>query len=270
MEEMIKDSKPLVSVIIAVHNGAPFIDDCLTAISNQTYNNLEIIICDDASIDNSIAILEKWRSLDTRIVLLHNENNMFAGATRNKCFKAAKGKYLCLQDIDDVSHIDRVEKLVKVLETEDVDFVSSAMECFETSHEEITSIMRQKKQYPTKRDFLWGISFNHPATMLSSKCVMAVHGYRISKETKRCEDYDLFMRLYQEGYKGKNISEPLYYYRYDKKTIKRGATLDSMLGEYKVRKLNYSKFNFAFPIRIFFSLKPFVSFIVSKIRAIGM
>lgn len=270
MEVMIKDIKPLVSVIIAVYNGEQFIDDCLSSISNQTYDNIEIIICDDASTDNSIAILEKWRSIDPRVVLLHNEKNMFAGATRNKCFKAAKGKYLCLQDIDDVSHIDRVEKMVRVLETEDVDFVSSPMECFENTFTLASSIMVQKNEYPTKKSFLWGISFNHPSTMFSARCIMAVNGYRISKETKRCEDYDLFMRLYQAGFKGKNISEPLYYYRYDKKTIKRGATFDSILGEYKVRKLNFYKFNFAIPVRILFVIKPFVSFIVSNIKAIKL
>lgn len=265
---MTKD--PLVSVIIAVYNGAPYIDDCLTSIVGQTYKNLEIIICNDASTDNSGDLLEKWKDIDNRIIVIHNTENMYAGTSRNRCFKMAKGKYFCLQDIDDVSHIDRVEKLVSVMENEDVDFVSSPMECFENSYTSVSSVMVQRKEYPTNKSFLWGISFNHPATMFSSKCIMTVNGYRISRETKRCEDYDLFMRLYQAGFKGKNISEPLYYYRYDKETIKRGATIDSILGEYKVRKLNYRKFNFAFPIRILFSLKPFVSFVVSKIRTVGL
>lgn len=261
-----KNTCPLVSIIIAVHNGASFIDDCLSAIVNQTYNNLEIIICDDASTDNSMALLEKWGGDDSRVVLLHNETNLFAGATRNKCFNVAKGKYLCLQDIDDVSHLDRVEKLVNVLEAEDVDFVSSAMECFDESYNCITSVMKQKKEYPTKRDFLWGISFNHPATMFTSRCIIDVGGYRVSTETKRCEDYDLFMRLYQKGYKGKNIKESLYYYRYDRETILRGATRASVLGEYRVRMINYRLFNFFYPVRVFFALKPFASYFISKIR----
>ena len=262
-----KKTCPLVSIIIAVHNGASFIDDCLSAIVNQTYNNLEIIICDDASTDNSIAHLESWRSLDSRIVVLKNETNLFAGATRNRCFKVAKGKYLCLQDIDDVSHLDRVEKLVNVLEAEDVDFVSSAMECFDRSIQDISTVMVQKNEYPNKNNFLWGISFNHPATMFTSTCINDVGGYRISPETRRCEDYDLFMRLYQKGYKGKNISEPLYYYRYDRETIHRGATKASVLGEYHVRKKNYAKFNFPYVVSLFFAFKPFASYVISKIRA---
>lgn len=53
----------------------------------------------------------------------------------------------------------------------------------------------------------------HPTVIFSKKSLQLVNGYRIAKETKRCEDYDLFMRMYAKGFKGYNIQEDLYSYK---------------------------------------------------------
>lgn len=81
--------KPLVSIIIACYNAENYIDICMESLIKQTYKNFEIIVCDDASTDKSIEILKKWEKKDKRIIILKNKINMFAAATRNRCFKIA-------------------------------------------------------------------------------------------------------------------------------------------------------------------------------------
>ena len=92
---------PIVSVIIACHNASAFIDECLESMVIQTYRNFEIIICDDASSDDSWDKLLKWEKIDKRIVLLRNEHNSGAGSARNRCLEIALGDYFLIQDIDD-------------------------------------------------------------------------------------------------------------------------------------------------------------------------
>lgn len=235
---MRKDN-PLVSIIIACYNGDAYIDECIKALINQSYTNIEIIVCDDASTDNSMGRLQNWKIRDSRIKLLQNEINLFAAASRNKCFQVAQGEYFCIQDIDDVSLSNRIERLLDVIQSEEIDFVSSAMQCFKSNSDCRLKIIRPSKEYPTRKDFLNGISFCHPATMFTRECIEKVGGYRVSSDTRRCQDYDMFMRLYANGYVGKNIPEPLYMYRLDEATKKRGTNYNAALCEFKVRQYGF-------------------------------
>lgn len=251
--------EPLVSIIVACHNAENFIDNCLKALINQTYKNIEIIVCDDASTDRSIALLRDWAEKDSRIIVLYNKDNLFAAATRNRCFDIAKGEYYCIQDIDDISKLDRIEKLVREIQTDNVDFVSSSMQCFNESNG-IQNKIISHKQYPSKWAFLWGISFCHPATLFTKECIMDVGGYRVSQDTRRCQDYDMFMRLYAKGYKGKNISESLYLYRLDEDTIKRGANYTAAMCEYNVRKYGFKVLALPYVLRKLCALKPLIAY----------
>lgn len=255
---------PLVSVIIACHNAEKYIDECLEALVNQTYNKIEIVICDDASTDNSYAILESWSRKDKRVRLIRNEQNLFAAVSRNRCFEVANGVFYMIQDIDDISTLNRVETLLSVFKSENIDFVSSAARCFNNDISQLGNVISHKT-YPQKKDFLWGISFMHPATMFKRECVIDVCGYRVSTDTRRCQDYDLFMRLYAKGYKGKNISDVLYLYRQDDDAKKRGGNLISTRCEYKVRKYGYKILSIPFPVSFIFSLKPWIGYFYYKV-----
>lgn len=260
------DNKPLVSVIIACYNAEGYINHCMDMLINQTYPNIEIIVCDDASSDNSLRILSQWAIKDTRVKVLHNDKNIFAAATRNRCFEIAKGDYFCIQDIDDLSPHNRIERLVSEMQESKVDFISSAMKCFNADNQIMTKVLRHK-QKPTKWDFLWGISFCHPATIFTRQCIHAVNGYRVSAETRRCQDYDMFMRLYACGYKGMNISEPLYYYRLDDNTKKRGANYSAAICEYEVRKYGFKILRLPVILSFVCSLKPLFAFVIKWVEA---
>lgn len=105
---------PLVSVLMAVYNGEPFLGEAIESILKQTFSDFEFIIINDASIDRSVDIIQKYR--DNRIRLINNENNIGLTESLNKGLTFAKGKYVARMDADDISLPQRLERQVKFME----------------------------------------------------------------------------------------------------------------------------------------------------------
>ena len=92
-------NKPLVSVIISAYNVAPFLEEYIQSVLHQTYDNLEIILIDDGSNDQSGKICTEYAA-DNRINVIH-KNNAGVSAARNTGIEASHGDYLCFVDGDD-------------------------------------------------------------------------------------------------------------------------------------------------------------------------
>jgi glycosyltransferase involved in cell wall biosynthesis len=106
----------LVSVVVPNYNCAPYLDKCLEHIVNQTYTNFECIVCDNASTDNSLEIINSWAKKDKRIKVLTTEVNVGGMLCYNRMFFEAKGDYIMIQDSDDWCDLQRIEKQVAVLD----------------------------------------------------------------------------------------------------------------------------------------------------------
>lgn len=106
--------KPLVTVFIPVYNCEDYIAGSLESILNQTYDNLEVLLVDDGSTDNSVDVIKTYK--DDRIRLVSNEKNMGIPYTRNVGLREARGKYMVIMDSDDISVPERVETQVNYLE----------------------------------------------------------------------------------------------------------------------------------------------------------
>ena len=105
---------PLVSVIMPAYNAEKYIEEAVSSVLSQTYKNWELLILDDCSSDCTAEIAEYFASLDTRIRLLRNPQNMGVAKTRNRGFDIAKGEWIALLDSDDVWHSDKLEKQLAV------------------------------------------------------------------------------------------------------------------------------------------------------------
>lgn len=90
----------LISVIVPVYKAEAYLDECVTSILGQTYRNLELILVDDGSPDNSGAMCDAWARRDTRVRVIHQQN-AGPGAARNTGIEAARGTYLAFVDSDD-------------------------------------------------------------------------------------------------------------------------------------------------------------------------
>lgn len=109
-----------ISVIIPVYNVEKFLDECLTCVVNQTYQNLEIILVDDGATDKSGIICDSWAKKDSRIIVIHNQNGG-ASCARNAGLKMATGKYFCFIDSDDCVDEDYVKILKECIDSTGAD-----------------------------------------------------------------------------------------------------------------------------------------------------
>lgn len=114
----------LISIIIPVYNSADTIEKCICSLQKQTYNNLQIIIIDDGSSDNSYDICYKMQKQDNRIFILKKENKGVSSA-RNLGVKIADGKYITFVDSDDLIDFDYIETLYNKIKQYDADVVVS-------------------------------------------------------------------------------------------------------------------------------------------------
>lgn len=246
----------LVSFIVPTHNASSTIDRCLTSIVNQDYSNLEIICCDDASTDDTWEKLKKWAEKDKRIIIIKNETNLRAAASRNKCLEVAKGEYVAQLDDDDYCAPNRISEQVSFLiNNKNISFVSTGLYLFD--EDGIYSRTSIKEGYiPEKKDFLWNNCFSNPSITFRRDCLMAVGGYRIAKETRRSQDYDLMMRLYSSGYLGYVMPDCLTYYYRGRNSYGK-CKYEYRIDEAKIRFKNFKKLGLL-PRYFFYVLKPLV------------
>ena len=205
---------------MGIYNCASTLQEALDSLYAQTFQDFEIILCDDGSQDNTYEVaLENQRQHDN-IVLLRNEQNMGLNATLNKCLSAAKGEYIARMDGDDISLPTRFEKQVQFLDENcKYAIVSTPMIHFDKNGEIYRGGVREGEV--NKHIFNYGSPFCHAPSMVRATAFNDVGGYTVHPWLIRIEDYDLWRRLYEKGYIGYNLGEHLYMMRDDMNAIKR-------------------------------------------------
>lgn len=119
---MQKNREELISIVVPVYNISGYIEKCISSLSGQTYKNIEIVLVDDGSTDNSGDICEVYAKKDGRVKVIHKKNGGLSDA-RNKGIGNATGEYISLVDGDDYVDKDYIEKQYKTLKKYDADMV---------------------------------------------------------------------------------------------------------------------------------------------------
>ena len=117
---------PEISVIIPVYNTSAYLQECVDSVLAQTYQDFEIILVDDCSTDNSLALARLLYGHNNKVQIIHREKNGTAGAARNEGLKRAKGKYIAFIDSDDLFLPQALEYLYRRAEEYHADVVHSA------------------------------------------------------------------------------------------------------------------------------------------------
>ena len=211
---------PETSIITGVYN----IESCnsfhksMESILQQTYTDFEWILCDDGSTDNTWKLLNEYAKQDNRIKLIRNKENRGLACSLNCCLKQAKGIFIARQDADDYSANNRLEKQISYLKTHlGVDLLGCQSFLFDENG------VWGKENYPktvAKKDFLFRSPYKHGSVVFRKEVLLKAGGYRVAKETRRAEDYDLFMTIQTFGV-GENLQEYLYYFCENAQTRKR-------------------------------------------------
>jgi glycosyltransferase involved in cell wall biosynthesis len=123
-----------ISVIMSVYNGGEFLKEAIESILNQSYKNIEFVIINDGSSDDSLVIIQKYMAMDSRILLI-NQKNMGLTKSLNIGVMRATGKYIARQDADDISMPDRFKLFFEFLEKDgDIDMYSTPAILFNKDH----------------------------------------------------------------------------------------------------------------------------------------
>ncbi len=119
----------LISVIVPVFNVKDYLNECVESILNQTYTNLEVVLVDDGSTDNSSKICDEYAEKDSRVKVIHQQNKGQA-ESRQIGINASCGEYLYFVDSDDYIELDLIEKVMNVFSEKDVDIVNFEWDTF--------------------------------------------------------------------------------------------------------------------------------------------
>lgn len=203
---------PLISVIISVFNEEKYIAEALRSILNQSYINIEIIVVDDYSTDNSVNIIKSFN--DSRIRLFQKINEKrYLSSSRNIGIRLARGEYIILQDADDLSSFDRIEKQFAEIKVMGKD---SIVGCLVNKINEDGSI--QKINLPIYHDeIIKGFSRKKNRVTIVAGTIMAsksiFENFNYNENLKYGQDWDHLLRLNESG-KVKFFNVPEYLYDY--------------------------------------------------------
>lgn len=235
------------------------LEAAVNSILNQTFTDYEFIIYDDGSNEETRDLIKGMESIDSRIRVIRCSVNHGLAFSLNQCIDVAKGKYLARMDADDISLPMRLEKEYYFLENHpQYDWVGCNAIIF-NSHQIIGK--RRMAAEPNQYNFLPFSPYIHPTVMFRRELFEQGNKYCISEETLRCEDYELFMRLYQQGYKGYNLQEALYLYREGPESYQR-RSLKSRWSEMKIRRINFRKMNLPFEKQWIYMLRPLITMFI--------
>lgn len=183
----------LISVIMSTYNETTKeLAQSVDSILNQTYQNIEFIIINDNPAN--IELDGYFKNInDPRVILVKNEVNLGLVKSLNKALGYANGKYVARMDADDISLIDRLEKEICYLKTNDLDIVGADIQLIDDND----VVIKDRMHFPTtdslaRKYINYGNCMAHPTWLAKKDVYEKLGGYR---EVKSCEDYDFLIRL---------------------------------------------------------------------------
>ena len=201
-------SRPLISVIIPIYNGAGLLEEAVQSILKQHLSDFELILINDGSTDHSLTILQSFTDPRIRII---NQENIGLAASLNKGVSVAKADLVARLDQDDISEPQRLERQLKALQDHNLDAVFSQITKF-GSHNSWSNLEKQRENYGSVillKPMEYGCFIQSP--LLAKRAVLQKLRYRT--EYYPCDDWDLQVRL-EEQYRAGLLEEKLVRYRF--------------------------------------------------------
>lgn len=211
------DAQPLVSVLMPAYNLASFLPAAIESVLAQTYPHIELVIVNDGSTDNTLAICQSYATIDSRIAIFSQQNRGLPAA-RNVGIKKSKGAYICLLDADDCMDKYKVEKQLLVLQQNpDIDIVYTAISLIDEKGKFLGEIHDQDYSPENlKIQMFFRNVMPNPITVMARRYCFDENLF--NENFRRGEDYELMMRLIHL-YRFKYLDIPLTLYRRHSKNM---------------------------------------------------
>ncbi|CAI8728156.1 glycosyltransferase family 2 protein [Chryseobacterium sp. IT-36CA2] len=198
------------SILIAHYNNGKYFKECYQSLINQTYENWEVIIIDDASTDHSVEMIQSLIKNDSRFKLYHNVINQGCGFTKAACIKYAQGDLCAYLDPDDAIYPEALEKIVhEFIYKNDLTAVYSQMRLCDENLTPKSTYAGTKQIYNNRYFFNCPIQVAHFFTF-KRETYLRTKG--INPNLKNAVDQDLYLKILEQG-EVKYLKEPLYLYR---------------------------------------------------------
>jgi glycosyltransferase involved in cell wall biosynthesis len=185
--------QPLVSVVMPAYNTAVYLKEAVHSILSQSWSNLELIIVNDASTDQTLDIAQDMKAKDPRIRILSNELNKGIVYSRNKGIHASRGRFIACMDADDIALPDRLEKQVNYLNLfPDLGAAGSFYHIMDEKGKHITSITVPHQPDDIATFLLFNVSCCHSTFMMRgdvARSFLYADGFDI------IEDYEIAYRI---------------------------------------------------------------------------
>lgn len=242
------ENTPLVSVIVPIYNVECYLEQCIISIVHQTYKNLEIILVNDGSPDNSLEICNKWASRDRRIKVIDKENGGLSDA-RNAGLRVAKGEYVAFVDSDDWISINMVEDTLREMLKNNADLVVfnyvSAYESgyMEKSSKGTSSITMNKEEY-LRLVLEDRIITSHVWRRLYKRSLLPTD---VFPKGKTFEDIYVSVPTVNNCKKIVFMDDFYYFYRINNEGIVRTVTIDNCRNHFAALKKRYDDICINYP-----------------------
>lgn len=226
-------NKPLVSVIMAVRNGEKSLKKTLSALLRQTYTNIEIVIVNDASTDKTSVILEEFIKKDSRVKVITNKERLERCVSRNIAIEGSKGKYIAVNDADDISCPHRIETEVKYLESNpDVYLVGGRANILDEKGEKIGTSWGKRTPVDITERLIEGNVLVHSSIMFRNK-----KEFFYREKFLRAQDYDLYLQVVGSGHLVHLLPNILVEYMSKKDILYDDYLIDQLVYSYTIQNL---------------------------------
>lgn len=222
-----------VSVIIPCHNNQAYVGSAIDSVLNQTHQNLEIIVIDDASTDDSINIIKKY-SFREGFTYLQNRKNLGAAATRNRGIEYATGDYIAFLDADDEWFRDKLKLQIAILQR----YPESPLAYSNANVIDATGNIMQKRVSPTK---ITQKSLLFQNQIICSSAIYSVArcgGKQFFPDIRKRQDFALWLNIVNNYGSACNANSVLVNYRITKNSVSRSNRLGLIYYNYRAMRLS--------------------------------
>jgi teichuronic acid biosynthesis glycosyltransferase TuaG len=196
-----------VSIVMPSYNSERFIGKSIDSVLNQTHQNWELIIIDDCSPDNSIAIIKNYCEIDSRIILIRNEKNLGVAESRNRGIKEARFPYVAFLDSDDLWDKNKLDIQIKFMKENNA--VISFTQYYRINEHDVK--IGEVNKIPEKVNYFDLLKGNSIA--MSTSMVNSAIAKKIKFEKIGHEDYFFWLKMLKNDNVAKGINIKLVYYR---------------------------------------------------------
>jgi glycosyltransferase involved in cell wall biosynthesis len=203
--------EPLISVLLAVYNGERYLRDSIQSVVAQSYQNLELLIGFNGTVDTSRDIAGSFH--DQRIRIFDYGEDKGKAKTLNKLLTHAQGTWVCIQDDDDIWVKTKLREQIRFAEKADV--IGSFVEYIDENGEIIGKPSLAQTHRMIKKLSLGGVNqVANTSAMVRAEALRNIRGWNESLDG--IEDFDLWLRLLRQGYKFRNVPLKLVKHRLHK------------------------------------------------------